>query len=160
MKERHVILLLVGVIVLAVLAIVGFAAYRFATGFLAAYDYADQVGSPAEFRKLIGKQIGCELPDSAADLHMVQDAGIDPTIWVAFRVDPADLSKLDLGVGEPGPLPELPRTVPERIRSWWTPPTTGVRVRLDGSGPDGFVCGRMWIVDPATGSVYYCDYTS
>ena len=131
-------------------------------GLFPPHDYATDYPNPKEFRELVGSHLGgIELPESATDLHMVHDGGMDATHWISVRVAPADLESLKRQISEQAPLLDhvpapLPRRVPEFIQPWWNPPATNLSVY----GTVDNRSGAFWIIDSNRAVIYYCRYSS
>ena len=127
------------------------------------YDYARHTASEKELREYIGSRVGCTLPEQARDLHAVNDGGRDPTHWISFRVDPAQLPPLLSEIS--GPWTDrleapLPRAVPDFVKDWWNPPSSNISVHWDCEPAKRAMDGRLWIIDLSRGVVYYCQYSS
>jgi len=131
-------------------------------GLFPPHDYARDHLDPKAFRALVGDHLeGIELPESATDIHMVDDGGKDPAHWISVRVAPADLESLKRQISEHAPLLDhipspLPCQVPEFIRSWWNPPATELSVY----GTVERLSGSFWIIDNTHAVIYYCRYSS
>ena len=157
------VIIILRAVLLVCLVLGGFGVYWLATfQMFPPYDYATGFDNPADFREHVEQYVGCELPKKLTDLRMVHGGGKDPTIWIAFRVDPAALPQLRSDISSDpweAQLPELPRNILEEMETWWQPPTDNISVLWRHSQRKG-LWGTLWITDNPTGRVYFCHYSS
>ncbi len=103
-----------------------------------------------------------KLPSPVEDLRWYADFGINPTQWIAFRTTPEGIRSFRQQFRSPwtGSVPNLPRTPPQEIATWWQIPKASVLVNwLDSSEPKG-LHGVLVIICESSGTVLVMLYSS